>query len=299
MPFLPLINFSHFLHTKSSVKNNDFRSQNSSFFFSIPQFQAIELKFIQNCTNFNESLSAHTSIEETRNEREREVINFGWGKWNQPRFIALRALGRSSVITATPFALTLPFTNSSVPAMIAKVLCLGETKAFEVLKRGKLSRWVWEWERVVEFANSDDDFAMIWEAPLSKLLIPVEMKIGNGWVRDILQLIDRFTLAIFVIITDASLSIKPKMKSRLEKHMPLKWVGSMIWAIKFSWAVISFKLRSSTYSLLLWEILLVELTNISVSANCSIRKSINLYNTKLRYPHYPSTCSLCNVALLT
>ena len=33
---------------------------------------------------------------------------------------------------------------------------------------------------MVEFANSDDDFAMIWEAPLSKLLIPVEMKIGNG-----------------------------------------------------------------------------------------------------------------------
>ena len=49
----------------------------SSFFFSIQQFQAIELKFIQNCTNFNESLLAQTSIEETRNERERKVIKFG------------------------------------------------------------------------------------------------------------------------------------------------------------------------------------------------------------------------------
>lgn len=33
---------------------------------------------------------------------------------------------------------------------------------------------------MLEFANSDDDLAMIWEARPSKLLIPVEMKIGNG-----------------------------------------------------------------------------------------------------------------------
>lgn len=35
--------------------------------------------------------------------------------------MALRALGRSRVITATPFGWTLPLTNSSAPAMAAKV----------------------------------------------------------------------------------------------------------------------------------------------------------------------------------
>jgi hypothetical protein len=56
-----------------------------------------------------------------------------------PRFIALRALGRSRVINATPFGRTLPLTNSSVAAMIAKVL--KEREAFDVLKREKLSEF--------------------------------------------------------------------------------------------------------------------------------------------------------------
>lgn len=58
----------------------------------------------------------------------------------EPKFMALRAFGRSSVMTATPLGKTFPLTNSSsFEAMVASVLREGEV--LKALKPLEKQRW--------------------------------------------------------------------------------------------------------------------------------------------------------------
>lgn len=86
--------------------------------------------------------------------------------------MALSALGRSRVMTATPFGWTFPLTNSSAPvaAMVANVLELPEVCG---LQRDNLMKrqvdWC-RWERVIVvwLKRRVDDLEKIWETESDK-----------------------------------------------------------------------------------------------------------------------------------
>lgn len=95
------------------------------------------------CHYLVSSLIEENSVQENRywERRERE-------KEREPKFMALRALGRSRVMTATPFGCTFPLTNSSVlllaPAIIEKFRWLARVTLEKLLAmRENLGCWLW------------------------------------------------------------------------------------------------------------------------------------------------------------
>ena len=77
----------------------------------------------------------------------------------KPRFMALRALGRSRVMTATPLGWTLPFTKSSPAAEAAAMIAKLRIERGERFRK-PLSLGI----RVAEVRNSLDDLVRSWEA---------------------------------------------------------------------------------------------------------------------------------------
>lgn len=76
----------------------------------------------------------------------------------KPRFIALRALGRSRVITATPFGWTLPLTNSSAAA--AAAIVAKPRKEDDVLPKWRY----WEWDLGPRKRKRVEDRFKSWDA---------------------------------------------------------------------------------------------------------------------------------------
>lgn len=104
--------------------------------------------------------SCHTSKHKTKTKRSTSSPNS-----RVPRFMALRALGRSRVMTATPFGCTEPRTKSSAAAAaaMASKLRRGEEKPRVSRKR----------------VETNDDVPNMREAPTG-LLITLPLEGGGG-----------------------------------------------------------------------------------------------------------------------